>query len=134
MMSFRAVTNRDVKTRDANAEKDVQHGATKAGGEGHDRVPEFGDRDICDEIAKGVTDRKDGEAEDCVAYSEDDAQRFEHADNLVSDGGDPSDCYSKSEEANEGSAFRWVIGRGGRKQDEKTDQGEEEGAKDEPQE
>lgn len=74
-----------------DAQQDIQHGSAEAGAQRHDRVAEAGDGDVGDEIAEGVPDSEDGEAEDGVGDVEDSAQRLEHADDFVGDGGDPRD-------------------------------------------
>lgn len=108
-MPMLAIGNSHIQPAQADAEQDIEQRPAEASGKGHDRVAEFGDGNVGDEVAEGVADGEDGEAEGGVGDVEDDADGFEDADDFGGDGGDPGHADGEAEEAEEVA----VTGRGG---------------------
>ena len=102
----------DVRSRQADAEQDVEHGPAEARGQRHDGVAELGDGDVGDEVAEGVADGEDGEAHDGVAHVADHGERFEGADDLGGDGGDPGDGDDEAGAGEERAEEGWAVGGG----------------------
>ena len=110
-----------------DAQQDVEHGPAEAGAQRHDGETEPSDGDVCDEVAEGVSEGEDGEAEDGVAPVEDDADGFEDPDDFVGDGGDPGYGDGEADEAQRDVPLGGV-GRGGEVEKEgEGDEGGEEG-------
>ena len=63
----------DVRAGDADAEEDVEHRPAEARGEAHGGR-ERRDGDVGDEVREGVPDGEEGEADDGVGESEDEAE------------------------------------------------------------
>ena len=91
--------HRHVQPTQADAQQDVQHRPAKAGRQGHDRVAEARDRDVGDEIAERVAHREHRQPEDGVGHVEHDADRLDHADDLVRNRADPRNAHEKADEA-----------------------------------
>lgn len=102
----------DVRTAQPDAEQDVEHGPAEARGQRHHRVAELGDGDVGDEVAEGVADGEDGEAHDGVAHVADHRERFEGADDLGGDGGDPGDGDDEAGAGEQGAEEGWAVGCG----------------------
>lgn len=116
-MSPIPISDHHVQPTNPNPQQDIQHGPSKTRTQRHNRIPQPRDGDIGDQIAEGVADGEDGEAEDGVADAEDDAEGFEDADDFVGDGGDPADGDDEAEEAEE-EAVAWGVGGGGGEEEE----------------
>lgn len=99
-----------VEAAHADAEEDVEHGPAEAGGERHHGVSEAGYGDVGNEVAEGVPDCEDCEAENGVGDAEDDAEGFEDADDFIGDRRDPGDGDDEADEAEKEA----VLGRFGR--------------------
>lgn len=124
-MPFVRPPQHDVNPAQTDPEQDIEHGPTKAGGEGHVGVAEAGDLDVCDEVAEGVADGEDGEAEDGVGDVADGADGLEEGDDLGGDGGDPGDGDGEAKEGDE-VVVAWGVGGGGGEEEE-GEEGEGEG-------